>query len=123
MLPDEIVFSTHPHTLMLLSASGGTTYFLCGECKKRRSGRVYRCTECDYHLHAVCAKNIVNGLHDHGIKGKEKPGMFVTVAKLASQVMIGFFGGLIEGVGEGVGEMLVQSVSRGKRNGRKRRGQ
>ncbi|KAI9070973.1 hypothetical protein K1719_047061 [Acacia pycnantha] len=120
MLSTEIEFSGHPHTLKLLPAaatssnadSGGG--FVCGECKRRRSGRVYHCTECDYHLHAACAKNMVNGLQANGIKSPEKSSVLGTAARLASQVVVEFIGGLIEGLGEGMGEVLVQNISRGK---------
>ncbi|XP_028765788.1 uncharacterized protein LOC114723719 [Neltuma alba] len=119
MLSTEIEFAGHPHTLKLLPAvatsnsdSGGN--LVCGECKRRRSGRVYRCTACDYHLHAVCAKNMVNGLQANGIKSPEKSSVLGTAARLASQVVVEFIGGLIEGLGEGMGEVLVQNISRGK---------
>ncbi|WCJ44786.1 Cysteine/Histidine-rich C1 domain family protein [Euphorbia peplus] len=125
MLSNEMNISVHPHKLRIMPAmstlpnngsDGGG--FSCGECKKsKRSGRLYRCTVCDhYYLHAVCAKNMVNGLEANGIKGVEqKPTMFGTAAKLASQVIIEFIGGLVEGLGEGVGQALIQSVARGRR--------
>lgn len=119
MLSTEIEFLGHPHTLKLLPSaatsngeSGGGS--VCGECKRRRSGRVYHCTVCDYHLHAVCAKNMVNGLQANGIKSPEKSSVLGTAARLASQVVVEFIGGLIEGLGEGMGEVLVQNISRGK---------
>ncbi|XP_054799471.1 uncharacterized protein LOC129303914 [Prosopis cineraria] len=119
MLSTEIEFSGHPHTLKLLPAAAGSNGdsgggFVCGECRRRRSGRVYHCTVCDYHLHAVCAKNMMNGLQANGIKGPEKSSVLGTAARLASQVVVEFIGGLIEGLGEGMGEVLVQNVSRGK---------
>lgn len=119
MLPGEIVFSNHPHTLQLLAPTASSSAdpgFICGECRRRRSGRVYRCTACNYYLHAVCAKSIVNGLHDNGIKGIEKPSMFGAAARLASRAVISFIGGLMEGLGEGVGGVLVQNVPKGRRN-------
>ncbi|CAK7345948.1 unnamed protein product [Dovyalis caffra] len=82
---------------------------------RKRSGRVYRCTVCEYHLHAVCAKNMVNGLQANGIKGPEKPSMLGTAARLASHVVVEFVGGIIEGLGEGVGEWFIQSLTRGRR--------
>ncbi|CAI9115329.1 OLC1v1016210C1 [Oldenlandia corymbosa var. corymbosa] len=92
---------------------------VCGECKmKRTAGRIYRCTTCNYHLHAVCAKAMINGLRANGMTAPEKPNksmMLGTAARLASQVVIEFIGGLIEGVGEGVGQVLVQSMARGRR--------
>ncbi|XWS43157.1 hypothetical protein CRYUN_Cryun16bG0078700 [Craigia yunnanensis] len=119
MLSTQINISVHPHTLRLLpmpgqSSNGDLTGFVCSECNRRRSGRVYHCTICDYHLHAVCAKNMVNGLQANGIKGKEKPSMLGTAARLASQVVIEFIGGLIEGLGEGVGQVLIQTAARGR---------
>lgn len=120
MLSSEINISVHPHPLRILpsaiSLPNGEPGLLCGECNRaKRSGRVYRCTVCEYHLHAVCAKNMVNGLQANGIKGVEKPSMLGTAARLASQVIIEFIGGLIEGLGEGVGEAFIQSVARGRR--------
>lgn len=107
----------HVHTLRLLPAtttSNGDLGFVCGECQRKRSGRVYHCTVCDYHLHAVCAKDMINGLHDNGIKGVEKPSMLGTAARLASQVFVEFIGGIIEGLGEGVGQAFAQDIIKGK---------
>ncbi|KAH7566966.1 hypothetical protein JRO89_XS07G0001500 [Xanthoceras sorbifolium] len=123
MLSNEITYPSHPHTLKILpvmasSTNGDQPGFVCGECKKKRSGKVYRCTVCDYHLHAVCAKDMINGLLNNDIKEPGKPNKFGTAAKLASQVVIGFIGGLIEGFGEGVGEVLVQSMTRSGRSSR-----
>ncbi|KAK9270222.1 hypothetical protein L1049_025798 [Liquidambar formosana] len=120
MLSAEIKVAVHPHSLKLLSpgvTSGGSGEpgFSCGECKKKRLGRVYGCGVCDYHLHAVCAKNMVNGLHANNIKDRENRGMLGTAARLASQVVIGFLGGLIEGLGDGVGQVLVQNIGKGRR--------
>ncbi|XP_024172909.1 uncharacterized protein LOC112178881 [Rosa chinensis] len=125
MLSSEISLPyLHPHTLRLLPAlkSGSDPSFVCGECRRKRSGtRVYHCTVCDYHLHAVCAKNMINGLQENGIKNLEKPSMLGTAARLASQVVIEFLGGLMEGLGEGVAEVFVQNVTRsGRGNGRGR---
>ncbi|XP_049390785.1 uncharacterized protein LOC125855146 [Solanum stenotomum] len=132
MLSTEIKFPNHPHLLKVLppgntllgGAGGGNDQpgMVCSECKKKRSsGRVYSCTVCDYHLHALCAKSMINGLQEYGIKPPEKPNMLGTAARLASQVVIEFIGGLIEGFGEGVGEVLVQNIGRGRRstNGRR----
>ena len=69
---------------------------------------------CEYHLHVVCAKNMVNGLQANGFKGVEKPSVLGTAVRLTSQVIIEFIGGLIEGIGEGVGEAFVQSIARGR---------
>lgn len=132
MLSTEIKFPNHPHLLKVLppgntlpgGAGGGNDQsgMVCGECKKKRSsGRVYSCTGCDYHLHALCAKSMINGLQEYGIKPPEKPNMLGTAARLASQVVIEFIGGLIEGFGEGVGEVLVQNIGRGRRSSNRRR--
>ncbi|XP_008453038.2 uncharacterized protein LOC103493863 isoform X2 [Cucumis melo] len=115
--------SMHPHTLKMVGAttisstSSSTVQLVdhhqasCGECKKRRSGRVYRCTVCEYQVHAVCAKSVKNGLRDNGHNGAEKPSVLGTAARLASQVVVEFLGGIIEGLGEGVGEAFVQNIN------------
>ncbi|PKI35747.1 uncharacterized protein LOC116212896 [Punica granatum] len=125
MLPQEIIFSAHPHTLRLLPApassssttTGADPSSLCGECRRRRPGRLYRCTACgcDYCLHAVCAKVIFNGLYDTGIKDPEKkqPSVLAAAASLASKVVAGLFTGIAEGVGEGVGDLIVQNIITG----------
>ncbi|KAJ4849143.1 hypothetical protein Tsubulata_040172 [Turnera subulata] len=123
MLSNEINISVHPHPLKLMPPSSstqnngdtGATGVTCGECKRRRSGRVFRCKICDYHLHAVCAKDMVNGLKANGVSGPEKPSVLGAAARLASQVVVEFIGGLIEGLGEGVGEIFIQSIARGRR--------
>ncbi|KAK4389979.1 hypothetical protein Sango_2061200 [Sesamum angolense] len=124
MLSTEINFPIHPHPLKLLPAfntsSGANMGVNCGECNKRRSGRMYRCTVCEYHLHAVCAKPLINGLGPNGIPTPEKPSALGTAARLASQVVIEFIGGLIEGFGEGMGEVIVQSIARGRCISRRR---
>ncbi|PON73254.1 Cysteine/Histidine-rich C1 domain family protein [Trema orientale] len=110
----------HPHTLRLLPANNSSNdiNMVCGECSRKRSaGRVYHCTVCDYHLHALCAKNHVNGLRENGHKGNDKPNssnVLGTAARVASQVVIEFIGGLIEGLAEGVGQVIVQDVARGR---------
>ncbi|KAL5707333.1 hypothetical protein ACHQM5_025392 [Ranunculus cassubicifolius] len=112
----EMDFSVaHPHTLKLLPPATSDYSFGCGECNKKRPGRVYGCRVCsEYHLHAVCAKDMINGLHANGIVPPEKTGtMFGAAARLASHVIMGFLGGIIEGIGEGVGEVLVENVGRG----------
>lgn len=124
MLSAKIKFPTHPHSLVILPASAnsaGPGDMLCSECKKRRSGKVYQCTACDYYLHAVCAKSMVNGLQANGIKSleNEKPSRFGVAAKIASHVVVGFMGGLIEGIGEGLGEALTQNFLKGRCNSTK----
>lgn len=131
---DITILELHPHPLKLLPprqlqlSNGGESLVasasvLCDRCKKKRSGgRVYGCTACDnYHLHALCAKPFINGLRENGFHtapDNEKPSNTVlgTAARLASQVVIEFIGGLIEGFGEGFGQALVQSINpRGRR--------
>ncbi|KAK9740258.1 hypothetical protein RND81_03G023000 [Saponaria officinalis] len=122
MLSAKMKFPTHTHPLVILPASansllGGDPGELpCAECKRKRSGQVYRCTVCDYYLHAVCAKNMVNGLHENGIRGLDKPSVLGVAAKIASHVVVGFMGGLIEGLGEGLGEALTQNFAKGRCN-------
>ncbi|KAK7308516.1 hypothetical protein VNO77_42126 [Canavalia gladiata] len=121
MLNTEIEYPTHPHTLKVLpttnttasNADISTNSIVCGECKRRRSGKVYRCTVCDYHLHAWCAKSKVNGLQANGIKPPEKPSVLAAAARVASQVVIEFIGGFVEGIGETMGEVLVQNIAKG----------
>lgn len=74
---------------------------------------MYRCEVCDYHLHAVCAKDMVNGLYSTNGFKLEKPSMLGDAARLASQVIGDFIGGLVEGIGEGVGQMVFQSIGKG----------
>ncbi|XP_061373375.1 protein VACUOLELESS GAMETOPHYTES-like [Gastrolobium bilobum] len=121
MLNTEIEYAPHPHTLRVMPttpvtttpSSGDSGGVVCGECKKRRSGKVYRCTVCDYHLHAVCAKSKINGLQANGIKPPQKPSMLAAAAKVASQVVIEFIGGIVEGIGESVGDVIVQNIVKG----------
>ena len=115
MLNTKIDYAPHQHTLRILPAtatvsSADSTGFVCGECKRKRSGRVYHCTVCDYHLHAWCAKSKINGLQANGIKVPEKPSMFVAAGRVASKVVTGF----IEGLAEGLGEVLAQNINKGK---------
>lgn len=77
---------------------------------------MYSCSVCDYHLHALCAKDMVNGLYVHGIKAPKKQSKIGAAAKLASHVVLGFLGGLIEGIGEGFGEVLIESLAKGNGN-------
>ncbi|KAF8406767.1 hypothetical protein HHK36_008859 [Tetracentron sinense] len=113
MLYQEMDFSAHPHTLYLMSLTSGDSGIICGECKRKRSGRVYGCTVChDYHLHAVCAKDMLNGLHANGIKAPETPSRLGAAGKLISHVVLGFIGSLVEGIGEGIGEFFIDSIVR-----------
>ncbi|KAA8528853.1 hypothetical protein F0562_036208 [Nyssa sinensis] len=127
MLSTEMSFSIHRHLLKLLPTMTGSSNdpgFACGECKRKRSGRVYRCTVCDYHLHAVCAKDMINGLQANGIKGQEKSSMLGVATRLASNAVKGFLAKLIEGIGEGVGESvagaIAQDITRGQGNSKRR---
>ncbi|KAK0576578.1 hypothetical protein LWI29_020065 [Acer saccharum] len=125
-LSNGITYPLHPHTLKMLPMTASTTMttngdqpgFVCGECKRKKSGKVYRCTVCDYYLHAACAKDMVNGLLDNNIKEPGKPSKFGNVARLASKVVIVFLDGLIHGFGEVVGEALGQSLTRSGRPNR-----
>ncbi|TXG51839.1 hypothetical protein EZV62_021008 [Acer yangbiense] len=124
-LSNEITYPLHPHTLKMLPVTASTMTtngdqpgFVCGECKRKKSGKVYRCTVCDYHLHAACAKDMVNGLLDNNIKEPGKPSKFGNVARLASKVVIVFLDGLIHGFGEVVGEVLGQSLTKSGRPNR-----
>ncbi|KAG5076144.1 hypothetical protein JHK82_054839 [Glycine max] len=114
MLNNEIEYPAHSHTLRMLPTTvPDPASFVCGECKKRRSGKVYRCTVCEYHLHAVCAKTKINGLQANGIRPPEKSSVLAAAARVASQVVIEFIGGLVEGIGESVGDVLVQNIAKG----------
>ncbi|KAL4579160.1 hypothetical protein LXL04_015297 [Taraxacum kok-saghyz] len=118
MLSDQINYpSLHDHPLNLL-ASDDNLNSICRECKRRRSGRLYGCRVCNYHLHAVCAKDMINGLKVNGIKNSEKPSVLGPAVRFASQAVAEFIGGLIDGIGEGVGEALVQNVTRSGRRTR-----
>lgn len=125
MLSPKINFTTHPHPLIMFPATATLLGDIqCAECKRKRSGQVYRCTVCDYYLHAVCAKNMVNGLHVNGLKrldDKSSGNKVLSVAaKLASHVVMGFMGGIVEGIGEGLGEVLTQNLAKGRCNSTKR---
>ncbi|KAI4320891.1 hypothetical protein MLD38_034327 [Melastoma candidum] len=116
MLPTELNFSSHPHALKLLPANAmlsGDAGFACGECKKKKPGRVYRCTACKYHLHAVCAKSIFNGLHDLGIEEVDKPSILGTAGRVAVLVIKDLVGGVVEGIGQGLGNDIVQNLING----------
>ncbi|XP_019172011.1 PREDICTED: uncharacterized protein LOC109167449 [Ipomoea nil] len=131
MLSTEIKYPPHAHRLKLLPPSSGlqgspaagdqhghAAAVSCGKCGKKRAGRVYGCTACDYHLHAVCAKEMMNGLQENGINPPEKPSVLGTAVKIAGQVVFEFIGGLIDGIGEGVGEAIVQNISGGRGSAR-----
>ncbi|THG07708.1 uncharacterized protein LOC114306214 isoform X1 [Camellia sinensis] len=117
MFSSEMKFSVHPHSLKLISTSGGgdPAGFVCSECKRKRSGWVFRCTVCDYHLHAVCAKDMINGLQANGIKAPVKPNKLASAVRIASMVITQFIGGLVQGIGEGLGQAILQDAMRGRR--------
>ncbi|URE41888.1 DC1 domain-containing protein [Musa troglodytarum] len=111
-------FPTHEHPLGLSPSAAvatGDASTVCNVCQRKRSGQVYRCAAaCGYCLHAVCAKDMVNGLYVHGLRSPDKPNnMLGTAAKLATQALVGIIGGLIEGIGEGIGEVLMDNIGRG----------
>ncbi|KAF4365381.1 hypothetical protein F8388_012527 [Cannabis sativa] len=59
----------------------------------------------------------INGLRENGHKNDDKSNnMLGTAARVASQVVFDFFGGLIEGIAEGVGQVIVQDVAKGRSN-------
>ncbi|RWW48085.1 hypothetical protein BHE74_00045873 [Ensete ventricosum] len=108
----------HKHQLVFFmkpAVATGDPSTVCSVCQRKRSGRVYRCAAaCGYCLHAVCAKDIVNGLYVHGLRSPDKPNnMLGTAAKLATQALVGIIGGLVEGIGEGIGSVLMDSIGRG----------
>ncbi|XP_062101347.1 protein VACUOLELESS GAMETOPHYTES-like [Humulus lupulus] len=118
-------FWVHSHTLRLLppnyygnnNNNNNDTNMVCGECNRKKSGRVYYCSVCGYHLHAVCAKTFINGLRENGYRNDDKSNNKLgTAARVASQVVFDFFGGLIEGIAEGVGQVIVQDVAKGSSN-------
>lgn len=122
LLLSEMKFSTHQHPLkmsMIPTPSTTTTgksnmNSLCRMCMRRRTGCVYHCTSCSYTIHAVCARNLINGLHANGIHPPDKPNKFGKVAKVASHAFLEFLGGLIEGLGEGIGGALISGIGKGK---------
>ncbi|KAJ8643671.1 hypothetical protein MRB53_005419 [Persea americana] len=120
LLQQEMDFPTHLHTLFLSPATatpGNSLSTTCAECRRKRSGQFYHCAICGYHIHAVCAKDMVNGLYVHGLKAPEKPSMLGAAAgaavKLASHAVAGFLGGLVDGIGEGVGEYIADNIGKG----------
>ncbi|KAL0919392.1 hypothetical protein M5K25_011484 [Dendrobium thyrsiflorum] len=94
----------------------GDVGILCRICHRKKSGLMYCCgVSCGYCIHAICAKEMINGLYENGIKPPEKSKMMGTsTLKLASHVIFGIIGDLFEGIGEGIGEALVDSIARGR---------
>ncbi|KAG1363288.1 diacylglycerol kinase theta [Cocos nucifera] len=116
----QMKFLTHQHPLTLsspMAIMGGDSSFVCEVCQRKRSGQVYCCIACGYYLHAVCAKDLINGLHVHGIRPPEKSNMLGAAAKLASHALFGIIGGLIEGIGEGIGEALMDNLGNTRSRG------
>jgi hypothetical protein len=112
-------FPAHGHPLLLAPDSAATgagvaTSFVCQVCWRRRSGRVYQCMPCGYYLHAKCAKDMVNGLYEHGVVPPERSNPLVAVAKVTINALFGVIGGLIEGIGEGIGEAFVENIGRSR---------
>ncbi|XP_068649432.1 protein VACUOLELESS GAMETOPHYTES-like [Aristolochia californica] len=117
-LDQEMDVPSHEHALILhpeSTFSNGDSGFICAVCGRKRVGQVYHCSLCDYHLHAVCAKDMVNGLYLNGIRAPEKKNKFGAAARIATQAFGGFIDGLIEGIGEAFGEVLIDSIAKGKR--------
>ncbi|XP_058073321.1 protein VACUOLELESS GAMETOPHYTES [Magnolia sinica] len=117
MLYPQMDFPAHPHTMILLPASAipsGDSSFFCGECQRKRSGRVYYCAICNYYIHAVCAKDMVNGLYVHGLKAPKSPSMLEAATRIATHAVREFLDGLIEGIGESVGGAIIDNFDRDK---------
>ncbi|XP_040383281.1 uncharacterized protein LOC102707900 [Oryza brachyantha] len=94
------------------------TSFVCQMCRRwRRSSprqSVYQCVACGYCLHARCAKDVVNGLYEHGVVPPEKGSALVAAAKVTINALFGVIGGLVEGIGEGIGEAFVENIGRSR---------
>lgn len=110
----QMNFPTHQHPLILLPSLGD--FVKCEVCHRKRSGQVYSCLACGYHMHAACAKQMVNGLYMHGFKPPEKSNMLGlgAAARVATQAVAGLISGLIEGIGEGIGGALMDNIGRGR---------
>ncbi|KAL0313813.1 UNVERIFIED_CONTAM: hypothetical protein Sangu_2225700 [Sesamum angustifolium] len=135
----QLVFHSKPRP-----AKGGISWPRCDVCGKSTKGFTFRCRACSFQMHPCCAmlsteinfpihphplkllpafntsSALINGLGPNGIPTPEKPSALGTAARLASQVVIEFIGGLIEGFGEGMGEVIVQSIARGRCISRRR---
>jgi len=110
----EMDFPIHQHPLVLFPSLRGDSNFECEVCHRKRSGQVYCCLACGYYLHAVCAKEMVNGIYVHGIKPPKKTNMLGAAARVATHAFFAIIGGLIEGIGEGIGEALMDNIGRGR---------
>ncbi|KAH9302742.1 hypothetical protein KI387_014325 [Taxus chinensis] len=113
-LPNSLSFKGHPeHSLKLLSGSPDGSPYTCNFCNKKGTTWVYHCAPCDYYLHALCAKPVINGLEEEGIVNvPPKKSKIGRAARYASQVVQLFVDGLVEGLGEGVGDALLNNVTR-----------
>ncbi|WOL12041.1 hypothetical protein Cni_G20805 [Canna indica] len=115
----EMNFLIHQHPLTLSPATSvhkaaDSSSMTCNVCRRTRSGQIYRCAACGYYLHAVCAKDMVNGLYVHGFRSPERSSnnKLGTAARMATQALFEIIGGLIEGIGEGIGEALFENIGR-----------
>jgi len=120
--------AAHEHPLELAAQDGAETSLVCQVCRRataaRRSAgpaagqhhRVYRCLPCGYCLHARCAKDMVNGLYEHGIVPPERRSAIAAAARVTVNALFGVLGGFIEGIGEGIGEALVENIGRSRRS-------
>jgi C1 domain len=111
----QMNFLTHQHPLYITNFNGESS-FLCQICRRKRAGQVYQCKPCRYYLHAVCAKDFINGLYTQGVVPPEKKGSIAKIARAALHLVFEAIGGLIEGIGEGIGESLVGSIGKGLRS-------
>lgn len=111
----QMNFPTHQHALHL-SYLNGESSFVCQICRRKRPGQVYQCKACRYYLHAVCAKDFVNGLYVQGVLPPEKKSSIAKIIRVALNLVSEAIGGLIEGIGEGIGESLVGGMGKGVRN-------
>ncbi|KAJ1702559.1 hypothetical protein LUZ63_002338 [Rhynchospora breviuscula] len=116
-MSSQMSFPTHQHVLYLSNLNDEAS-FLCQICRRKRPGQVYQCNACRYYLHAVCAKNFVNGLYIQGVVPPEKGDSIGKIARVAFNLVLKAIGGLIEGIGEGIGESLVGGIGKGIRCGR-----
>ncbi|KAL6844760.1 hypothetical protein ACP4OV_025419 [Aristida adscensionis] len=120
--------AAHEHPLLLAPAPEGggrggaaaalmETSFVCQVCWRRRPGHAYQCLPCGYYLHARCAKDVVSGLHAHGVVPPERrKNALATAARATVNALVGVIGGLIEGIGEGIGEAFVENIGRSRRS-------
>ncbi|GLJ22807.1 hypothetical protein SUGI_0429800 [Cryptomeria japonica] len=114
-LPPELSVKEHPqHSLKLLSASPlpNNSPYTCNACNKKGTTWVYYCVPCEFYLHALCAKGVINGLQAQGISAPPKMSRVARAARYASQVVRIFVDGLVEGLGEDVGDGILDIVTR-----------